>query len=331
MKIEKLPSGSYRIRKHYKGKRYTVIVDYKPTQKEALKLISDKLESNQTKSKHRTFEDAAKSYIESKLNILSPSTIRVYYNTLDNISDEFKLSLFNDLSQFDIQKEINRLSESRAPKTVRNYHGFISGVFAMFRPDMNIHTMLPQKRKNEPYIPTDSDIKTILSLAEGTMFEVALLLACYGLRRSEICALTLDDIDGDVISINKAIVLDQNKEWVLKSTKTTESERQIVVSNTIIQKIHEQGFVYKGNPNSLTDWLTRTQKKNNIPHFSLHKFRHYFASKMSEMNIPEADILSMGGWKTDYIMKGVYRHAMNKDNLTAKRNASDKLVNAILS
>ena len=33
MKIEKLPSGSYRIRKMYKGKTYTVIFDYKPTQK----------------------------------------------------------------------------------------------------------------------------------------------------------------------------------------------------------------------------------------------------------------------------------------------------------
>lgn len=40
MKIEKLPSGSYRIRQQYKGKRYTVITDYKPTQKEATQLIA---------------------------------------------------------------------------------------------------------------------------------------------------------------------------------------------------------------------------------------------------------------------------------------------------
>ena len=43
MKIEKLPSGSYRIRKMYKGKMYTVITEYKPTQKEAIALMSDKL------------------------------------------------------------------------------------------------------------------------------------------------------------------------------------------------------------------------------------------------------------------------------------------------
>ena len=33
MKIEKLPSGSYRIRKMYKGQMYAVVFDEKPTQK----------------------------------------------------------------------------------------------------------------------------------------------------------------------------------------------------------------------------------------------------------------------------------------------------------
>ena len=45
MKIEKLPSGSYRIRKMYKGQMYTVVFDEKPTQKEALQAMSEKLDS----------------------------------------------------------------------------------------------------------------------------------------------------------------------------------------------------------------------------------------------------------------------------------------------
>ena len=39
MQIEKLPSGSYRIRQQYNKKRYDVVVDHKPTQKEALELL----------------------------------------------------------------------------------------------------------------------------------------------------------------------------------------------------------------------------------------------------------------------------------------------------
>ena len=47
MKIEKLPSGSYRIRKTYKGQAYTVVFDSKPTQKEAMLAMADELKKVQ--------------------------------------------------------------------------------------------------------------------------------------------------------------------------------------------------------------------------------------------------------------------------------------------
>jgi len=68
-----------------------------------------------------------------------------------------------------------------------------------------------------------------------------------------------------------------------------------------------------------------------MEHFSLHKFRHYFASKMSALNIPEADIIAMGGWETDYVMKTVYRHALEEDKRKSQQTASDKLSEVIFS
>lgn len=62
-----------------------------------------------------------------------------------------------------------------------------------------------------------------------------------------------------------------------------------------------------------------------MPRFSLHKLRHYFASYMSSLNIPEADILEMGGWETDYVMKNVYRHTMKDKLKTSQDKASDAL------
>ena len=41
MEIEKLPSGSYRIRQRYNGQRYSVTVDHKPSNKEALELLAE--------------------------------------------------------------------------------------------------------------------------------------------------------------------------------------------------------------------------------------------------------------------------------------------------
>ena len=40
MTVEKLKSGSYRIRQAYNGVRYSVTVPYKPTKKECLQLMA---------------------------------------------------------------------------------------------------------------------------------------------------------------------------------------------------------------------------------------------------------------------------------------------------
>ena len=331
MKIEKLPSGSYRVRKMYKGQSYSVTFDYKPTQKEVMQAISAELDKVQGKHERLTFETAAKNYISSKSNVISPSTEREYIGTISRLSDDFKQLNVSDINVTHIQKEINRLAKTLAPKTVRNYHGFISSVLNVCRPDLNINTTLPQKKKNDPYIPSDNDIKIILQHCTGTMYEIPILLGCYGLRRSEICALTLDDIEENTLHINKAMVMDKNKKWIIKSTKTTASTRDVIVPASLIEKILKQGYVYKGHPNSISDYLDKLQKKNNMEHFSLHKLRHYFASKMSALNIPEADIMAMGGWETDHVMKTVYRHSLEEDKKKSQKIASDKLAEIILS
>ena len=151
------------------------------------------------------------------------------------------------------------------------------------------------------------------------------------MRRSEICALKPEDIEGDIVHINKAVVQDENKKWVVKSTKTTTSTRDIIIPESIADKIREQGYTYKGHPNSVTCYLAKVQDLLNIPHFSIHKLRHYFASQMSALGIPEADILKLGGWETDRVMKAIYRHSMMDKEENAKRDAAEKLRNTIFS
>ena len=70
MTIEQLPSGSYRIKQMYEGKTYSVTVKYKPTQKEAIRLLTERMnEFNVSDTKSRMlFSTAAKKFIESKEN-----------------------------------------------------------------------------------------------------------------------------------------------------------------------------------------------------------------------------------------------------------------------
>lgn len=315
MKIEKLPSGSYRIQKQINKKKHSITFDHRPTQKEIQEEIARRTRSANGKM---TFYDAAMSYIDARSNTLSPSTIKEYKGNLKRLSDTFTSLIVDNISQNDVQREINTKAKTLAPKTVRNYHGFIASILAEFRPDMSLHTHLPMKEKKEPYIPTKEEIRTLLQYAKGTNFEVPILLGCASLRRGEICALTMDDIDFDnnIIHVTKDMVLNENKEWIIKPPKTTSSIRDIVVPDQVIDAIKTNGL-YKGHPGNITDWMDRTEKTLGLNHFSLHKCRHFFASVAHEAGISDADIMKAGGWKTDYVMKAVYRHSMAQDNSAA--------------
>lgn len=156
----------------YKGTTYTVITEYKPTQKEALQLIAAELDKVKTENTALTFEKAANKYIQSKENILSPSTIKGYLAILRQLSDGFKSTRISNIDQEIVQIEINKYNVGRSPKSVRNAHGFISAILSMYSPSLHLNTTLPQAEKHDVYIPTPEDLKKILELAKGTRYEI---------------------------------------------------------------------------------------------------------------------------------------------------------------
>ena len=330
MKIEKLKSGSYRIRKMYKGITYTVVTDYKPTQKEAVQLMAAELDKIQATKTPMTFEEAAEKYIDMKENILSPASVREYKGKIKRLSDKFNNTRISDIASVDIQKEINTYSKGRSAKTVSDMHGFISAVMGTFCPNTIINTSLPKKSKSEPYIPSEDDVKKILDYSKGTIFEIPLMLACFGLRRGEICALTLDDLEGNILHINKSKVMNKNKEWIIKTPKTPDSIRDVLIPEELANRIREQGYIYQGAPGSITGYLTKAQTKLGIPHFSAHKLRHYFASVCHSLGIPDSYIMQMAGWKTDIVLRSVYRHALSDKKEEMQKFASDYIKEIIL-
>lgn len=329
MNIEQLPSGKYRATMMKNGKRYRITYDLKPTKRQAEADLYDLISKEPTSPHHGlTFKEAAEKYVDMKSNVLSPNTVREYSLTCSRLSEWFNNMPIGQISQIEINKQINELASSKSPKTVRNYHGFISAVLGTFKPEMKIYTTLPQKRKIEPYIPTDDDVKRMLAELEGTEFYIPVILACYGMRRGEICALTVDDIEGDVIHIRSALAIDSEKNKVMKSTKTTESERDIMIPMEIADQIRQQGYVYQGHPNSISKCMERVEKELGIPHFSIHKLRHYFASKMLTITDSKT-VQALGGWKTDNVLKTVYAHSLKEEQEKAKRAAVEKLSGSI--
>lgn len=312
MTIEKR-GNNYRIKQMYKGKYYTVTVDHKPTQKEATILMAEAMQNISEKGSAALFVCISE-YIESKTNVLSPSTI-TSYKQLSGMYPRWLLDMnVYDIEQIDIQKAVNEYSKSHAPKSVKNYHGLLSSVIKLYRPNFTIRTTLPARQNKETVLPTEEDIRKITNLAKGTEYYIPILLGCCGLRRSEICALTLDDLDGEMLTINKAMVL-KDKEYVIRhNTKTDASTRTIYIGKTIADAIREQGYIYKGYPNNIIRALHRFQDELDIPHCRFHDLRHFYASYAHAQGMSDADILANGGWVGNSdVMKRVYRHAMSKD------------------
>ena len=317
-KARKLPSGSWRVLV-YDGKDAAGKRQYKsitaPTKKEAeYQAAQYALTHKLDRPSNMTLGDAYVSYIRSKDSILSPSTLRGYEKVMRNHLQSLMSVRLSDLSQAQIQSAINAEAAVHSPKTVRNIHGLLSAVLRVYLPDMALHTALPQKKRPELYVPSSDDISKILAACAGTELEKAIMLAAFGsLRRSEISALTKDDINGSTITISKAMVRAPDSQWVVKQPKTDAGYRILTLPEFVIDRISQcEDRVVALTPGSITNAFVLLLKRLDIPKFRFHDLRHYQASILHAMGVPDKYIIERGGWHGDATLKAIYQHTMDE-------------------
>lgn len=297
--------------------------DHKPTDKEVTIALAEKMEETNTGASG-SFEKVANEYISNRSSVISPATVRTYNIKIRQLSDSFKSLKVYDITSEDVQKEVNRFSEDHEPKTVKSLYGFISSVLAVNRPNLKLIVKLPQKIEKTVYEPSSEDIRRILEYAKGTEYSVAFQLGVLSCRRGEICGASIEDLSGNTLRIHRSMVY--NKEWIVKETpKTDASNRTILLPDSLANEIREQGYIYKGHPNALNKAIHRFQDKLGIPHFKFHTLRSYFASYAHSMGIPDSDIMAIGGWSTDSVMKSVYRKSLEE----SKKNSMYKIASAL--
>lgn len=323
-KATKLPSGNWRV-------QATVVIDGKkvkrsftaPTARQAELLALDWQENQKNESPENiTVKQAFDRYIESKRNVLSPGTVRLYISIANFHLQTIMPLRISNVTQEQIQRAINIEAATSSPKTTRNVHGLLSAVLSMFRPSFVLKTTLPQKKPSELYIPDDNDIQKLLKAVKDTDMEVPILLAAFGpMRRGEICALTSDDIKGNIVRVNKSVARDADGNWVQKAPKTISSYRDIEFPDFVIDKIKNiKGKITNISPGHITRRFKKILLNNDIPVFRFHDLRHYNVSILHAMNIPDKYIMARGGWKTNYTMNNVYNHALKnkKDEFDIK-------------
>ena len=156
MKAVKLPSGSFRCQAYAHGERKSFTA---PTKKEA-ELMA--IEWQNGRKKHPadslTVGECITKYIDSKANILSPTTIdgyrRNFKNNLHALSDVH----ICDLTALEVQRHINTLSLTKAPKTVKNAYGLLVSALNVFAPKLRLRCTLPKVQKQIKQLPKVEDV-----------------------------------------------------------------------------------------------------------------------------------------------------------------------------
>lgn len=316
MKATKLPSGNWRCRaydnKTKKCKSFTA-----PTKKEAEYLAAEWLNGkNQKRSLSReTVAQCVRNYIESKENILSPSSIRGYLIILNNSINEIENININDLTERDLQSWVNSNASRYKPKSVKSQYGLVTAALRQAKIMFDFNSvLLPRIPKSEKKIPNEKEIALILEMVEGTSVELPVTIAVtLGLRQSEIAALKWSDYDGQVLDIHAAVVPDKHSKFVYKNTtKSQASTRKIEVDGILKERLdraeHTGEFISPMLPSSVLRKFNQLCDKNGLPRYTMHEQRHGNASMMLAMGVPDKYAMKRLGQSSPSMVKEIYQH-----------------------
>lgn len=320
-KAIKLPSGNWRVRIYdhtemVNGKKKKIYVSFTAsTRAEAVRQAAEFSTKKKVDISSLTVGEAVDRYIEAKRAVLSPSTVRGY-TTTKNLMASISGIRVKSLDSARVQLWISQLSESRKTKTVRNAYGLLTAALGMFS-DVSFKVTLPQKEVIERNIPTDTQVSLLMQEAKkDPELYLAIILASQGtLRRGEICALKHKDVlrDFNALYIHADIVKGTDGWHYKEAPKTDSSVRRVSLSPSVIALIPKgepDEYIFSFvTPSALGSRFNRLRDRLGFK-CRFHDLRHYAASIMHAIGIPDQYIMAQGGWASDNILKSVYRNTL---------------------
>lgn len=284
-----------------------------------------------------TLLDACERFLATRSETLSPSTLADYTNRIDYLRIRFPDLFKARISAIDtdrMQEMVNSLagkvndnnkSKKLSPKTVYAYYGLIETVLRTNGIEIR-NVQLPKRQPPQLNIPEDDQIKALFESVKDTHLEIPVLLAALGpMRRGEICALRMEDIDftQNIVHVRRSMVTDGNGGWKIKAPKSAAGIRDIKYPAEVISKIRQQGYITNCNPDTITGNFARHLTRKKLPRFRFHDLRHYAASFLLALNIPPTYVMERGGWQSNQTMRR-YVHALEaqKEKFSDQANAA---------
>ena len=253
-------------------------------------------------------------YINDNSNVLSPSTIRAYKTARDN---RFQSYMDKSTSDINYQQMVNFEAKNVKPKTVANAWRLVTASLRhsdLEVPAINLPKIPKAKREWLDY----EQIKVLLKAAKDQDGELGIILGLHGLRRSEIYALTAEDIDTDkgLNHVHGAVVLDADNHPVRKKTNknaTSTRDVHIVISRLNDLVANKTGQLVTGNLNTLAAQINRLCVANDLPRVGVHGLRHSYISLCFHLGWDTLTAMQQGGYSNVQTMNEVYRHLAAQD------------------
>ena len=280
------------------------------------------------KPKAVTLETAIDNYINSRRNVLSPSTL-AGYNTVKK--NRFKSVMQKPISEVsDWQQVINEEALECSPKTLKNAWGLISP--ALKNAGLTLPKVtLPQVAPKEPVYLSPEQIKTFVAALKGTSVEIAALLGLHSLRRSEIAALDWSNVDLEKRTIKVAGSVVPGENWTLVEKPTNKNRTSTRTIPIMIPELYDAleavkdktGKVVTCYISTVYERVNKVCEDNGLPKLGVHGLRHSFASLAYHVRMSEQAAMQIGGWSDYATMRKIYTHLSAQDVKQAENAMSD--------
>lgn len=325
--IKQLPSGSYNTLIYdytdNNGKRHYKSITA-PSKKEVKLLVAEFLAQRELNKERAdvpnfTVRQAIERYVETKQNILAPSTIRLYKSTQRSSLQGIMDIPVSEITSDNLQEEVDKFAENHASKTVKERTRLVKTCVNAFCHDKVLKVSIPQKKNVKIEIPTKEEVTKLLKCAAGTEAEVPLYFLAYcGMRPCEISALELADIDFEkgTAYIHQDFSKNEYGEYILQDrTKTPAGTRTIKLFTPVLSLLKRIEFKTKYittlNPDQIYRWNARIIKKNKLKYYKPYSLRHYCVSVMLRLNIPKNYVADYIGHESEQLIERIYGHTMH--------------------
>lgn len=373
--FRKTSSGKWNYRIRYKdkitGRWKEISKEGFHTKKEAqLAATAEEEKINRTgivRSGEKRFGEFAEHWLQIKKNHVRMNTFETTEYSLNKyILTKWSNYSLKEITTIEYQKWIQELLEKWAIGSVKRYHSIMmqiinSAVYEHRLLEMNVLTNIHIKKYESDKVHESNTgeqisfftYEQLQTFLEGTLepvknakykldqgnYALFYLLAHTGLRFGEVAALTWDDIEDDVISVDKAIKWPKEKgmKAYQGKPKTESSVRKIQLSKETIQmlqahkknqKLAQQTYKYYKvshlnlifpaidgswlRPTSTRQYMRDVCKRKGLPVLSPHDLRHTHAVQCLEAGYDLKTLSARLGHKSIQTTADTYLHITKK-------------------